>query len=153
MPTPRSGLAVASCRPYAAVMHSFPVTVFYEDTDMGGIVYHANYFKYIERARSDWVRRLGIDQLAMLRDRGVAFAVHEIAAKFTAPATLDNRLTVRTRLLSATPARAVLAQDVVADADGRALFSATVTIVVLQADGRPGRLPAELRRAAGGAAE
>lgn len=153
MPTPRSGLAAGAPCPYPGPMHEFPVTVWYEDTDMGGIVYHANYFKYVERARSDWVRRLGIDQLKMLRESGRTFAVHEIAAKFIAPATLDDRLTVRTRLLSATPARAVLAQDVVADADGRTLFSATVTIVVLQADGRPGRLPAELRRAAGGAAE
>jgi len=132
-------------------MHTFPVTVYYEDTDIAGIVYHANYFKYLERARSDWVRRLGIDQAAMLRDTGRAFAVHEIAAKFTAPATLDDRLTVRTRLLSATPARAVLGQEVVGDADGRTRFSATVTVVVLQPDGRPGRLPAALRRAAGGA--
>ena len=153
MPIPGTGLAPPPVAAYPAAMHRFPVTVYLEDTDMGGIVYHANYFKYIERARSDWAGRLGVDQAAMRRDTGRAFAVTEIAARFTAPATLHDRLTVHTRLRSATAARAVLDQQVLADESGRALFSATVTIVVLQPDGRPGRLPAALRRAGGGAAE
>ncbi len=90
--------------------HSFAVTVYYEDTDMGGIVYHANYLKYIERARSDWVRGLGLDQLA-LREAGTVFAVRRIESDFLAPARLDERLDVRTGILRSSGARLLLAQE------------------------------------------
>ena len=124
-------------------MHTHPVTVYYEDTDMGGIVYHANYLKYIERGRSAWVRDLGIDQNA-LRAEGIVFAVRHIDADFRAPARLDDRLTVRTRLAEARGARFVMAQEV-AGADGAVLFSARVTVVAMTLAGRPARLPAALR--------
>ena len=65
--------------------HQFPIRVYYEDTDMGGIVYYANYLKFIERARSDWVREIGIDQNAM-RDEGVVFAVRRVEADYLSPA-------------------------------------------------------------------
>ena len=74
---------------------AFEVTVYYEDTDMGGIVYHANYLKFIERARSAWVRGLGIDQVA-LRGEGTVFAVRRMEADFLAPARLDDVLEVFT---------------------------------------------------------
>ncbi|PVH29044.1 tol-pal system-associated acyl-CoA thioesterase [Pararhodobacter oceanensis] len=121
--------------------HHFPVTVYYEDTDMGGIVYHANYLKFIERARSDWVRALGIDQNA-LRDAGTVFAVHRIEADFLAPARLDEQLQVRTHAAQVSPARLVLVQQV-----WRAetcLFKARATLVAMSLDGRPRRLPPEL---------
>jgi acyl-CoA thioester hydrolase len=131
-------------------MHSFPVTVFYEDTDLGGIVYHANYLKYIERGRSAWIRALGIDQNALRDTHGLVFAVHRIEADFRAPARLDDALVVHTRLAETrSGVRFVLAQEV-ADSDGRAIFAATVTLVTMQVAGegagRPARLPAELRR-------
>ncbi len=69
--------------------HVFPIRVFYEDTDMGGIVYYANYLKFIERARSDWVRSIGIDQNA-LREAGVIFAVRSVEADWFAPARFDD---------------------------------------------------------------
>ena len=124
-------------------MHTHPVTVYYEDTDMGGIVYHANYLKYIERGRSAWVRDLGIDQNA-LRAEGIVFAVRHIDAEFRAPARLDDRLTVRTRLAETRGARFVMAQEV-AGQDGAVLFSARVTVVAMTLAGRPARLPATLR--------
>ncbi|TDL76340.1 tol-pal system-associated acyl-CoA thioesterase [Palleronia sediminis] len=127
--------------------HVFPVTVYYEDTDMGGIVYHANYLKFIERARSDWVRGEGVDQVA-LRARGIVFAVRRIEADFRAPATLDDRLEVATEVLERTGARIVLSQ--VVTRDERPLFRARVELAAIDMHGgTPRRLPAELRRPAG----
>ncbi|MCB1395208.1 MAG: tol-pal system-associated acyl-CoA thioesterase [Rhodobacter sp.] len=121
--------------------HSFPVTVYYEDTDMGGIVYHANYLKFIERARSDWVRVLGVDQNA-LRAAGTVFAVHRIEADFLAPARLDDRLVVTTRAVEGGRARMVLDQQV--RRGETLLFRARATLVAMSLEGRPRRLPPEL---------
>ncbi len=123
--------------------HRFETRVFYEDTDMAGIVYHANYLKFIERARSDWVGALGIDQNAMLA-RGEAFAVHRIEADFHAPARFDDRLEVLSDPVASGPARLVLAQRVMRGA--ACLFSARVTLVCLGPGGRPRRLPPVLAR-------
>lgn len=121
--------------------HRYRVHVHYEDTDMGGIVYHANFLKFIERARSAWVRDLGVDQNAM-RAAGSVFVVRRVEADFLAPARLDDVLEVETRTLSATGARLVMDQTVTCD--GKALFHAVVTIACLGAGGRPARLPAIL---------
>jgi acyl-CoA thioester hydrolase len=129
--------------------HRFETRVFYEDTDMGGIVYHANYLKFIERARSDWVAGLGIDQREMLA-RGEVFAVHRIEAEFRAPARFDDRLVVESAPVTASPARLVLAQRVMrGDA---CLFAARVTLVRLGPGGRPRRLPSALAGLSPGAA-
>ena len=119
-------------------MHSFPVTVHYEDTDLSGFVYHANYVKFIERARSDWVRGLGIEQNA-LRAAGLVFAVHRIEADFLAPARLDDRLLVETGLASRGKARMLLDQSV--HRAGQLLFRARVTLVCMTTEGKPRRLP------------
>lgn len=127
-------------------MHLFPLTVFYEDTDLSGFVYHANYLKFVERARSDWVRQLGVDQNA-LRAAGTVFAVHRIEADFLAPARLDDRLEVQTTPATQTPARLTLRQEV---RRGEAvLFRAVVTLVAVSTDGRPRRLPPELKQIGG----
>jgi acyl-CoA thioester hydrolase len=125
-------------------MHRFAVTVYYEDTDLSGFVYHANYLRFIERARSEWVRALGIDQNAM-RAEGAVFAVHRIEADFLAPARLDDRLEVTTAIAERTPARVTVAQEVARD--GAALFRARVTLVCMTPEGRPRRLPPELAAA------
>ncbi len=125
-------------------MHRLPVTVYYEDTDMGGIVYHANYLKFIERGRSDWVRVQGVDQMA-LRDAGLIFAVRHIEADFLGPARLDDRLVVETELAEMRGARFVMAQRVLDGASGHELFSARVTVVAMRMDGRAARIPKDLR--------
>lgn len=122
--------------------HRLPIRVYYEDTDMAGIVYYANYLRYIERARSDWVREIGIDQLEMKAD-GVVFAVRRMEADYIAPAVFDDLLEVRTWATSIGPARMVMTQQV-----WRAdtlLFEAVVTIVCIASSGKPCRLPAKLR--------
>lgn len=123
--------------------HSFPLRVYYEDTDMAGIVYYANYLRYIERARSDWVRGLGVDQNAMKADDGVVFAVRRIEADYLAPARFDDELIVETRTRNVTGARLVVQQEVRRGAD--VLFSAIVTIVCIAETGQPARLPANFR--------
>jgi acyl-CoA thioester hydrolase len=125
------------------VTHRFACRVYYEDTDLAGIVYYANYLKFIERARTEYVRSLGIDQARLKAERGIVFAVRRIEADYLAPARFDDLLEVETEVTSVTPARIVLAQRVLRD--GRVLFVATVTLVALTDDGRPTRLPAELR--------
>jgi acyl-CoA thioester hydrolase len=126
--------------------HDFDLTVYYEDTDMAGVVYHANYLKFIERARTDWVASLGIDQNA-LRAEGQVFAVRRIEADYLAPAEFGDVLRVETGLVSMTPARLTLEQTI-RRADTR-LFAALVQIVMVGASGRPTRLPAEIRQALG----
>jgi acyl-CoA thioester hydrolase len=123
--------------------HTFPVRVYYEDTDMGGIVYHANYLRYIERARSDWVRGLGNDQNAM-RDAGVIWVVQRVEADYLASAKYDDELMVATEVIKVTPARLIMGQ--VVTRGETVLFRAKVTAVCVAAEGgRPTRLPAEIR--------
>jgi acyl-CoA thioester hydrolase len=123
--------------------HKFAIRVYYEDTDMGGIVYHANYLKYIERARSDWVKTLGIDQNNMRHDEGLIFAVRRVEAEYLAPAHYDDDLEIETGTHSVTGARLVMDQKVRRGAD--LLFTAQVTIVCINQAGQPARLPANIR--------
>lgn len=124
--------------------HSFPVHVYYEDTDLAGIVYYANYLKFIERGRTEWVRDLGIDQGRLKADEGIVFAVRHLEADYLSPARFDDDLTVETTLTSMTGVRIVLAQEV--KRGGDLLFSASVTLVALNEDGMPARLPANIRQ-------
>ena len=120
------------------------MTVYYEDTDMAGVVYHANYIKFIERARTEWVKAIGLDQNQM-RGAGQVFAVRRINADFIAPAKFADALTISTSIGSLTPARLTLNQQIVRA--GVVLFMAEVEIVLLSTGGRPLRLPAEIRQA------
>ena len=123
----------------------FRLRVYYEDTDLGGIVYYANYLKYIERARSEWVRGLGIDQRALRDATGIVFAVRRVVADYLSPARFDDLLTVRTRITGETGARIAMAQEVLRD--GTVLFRAEVVVACLTPTGKPARLPAEIRSA------
>lgn len=122
--------------------HQFPIRVYYEDTDMGGIVYHANYLRYIERARSDWVRQLGNDQNAM-RDGGLVWVVRRIEAEYLSTARFEDELIVESTVRKVTPARLVM--DQVVTRAGTPIFTAVVTAVCMNSRGQPVRLPAEIR--------
>jgi acyl-CoA thioester hydrolase len=126
-------------------MHRFECRVYYEDTDLAGIVYYANYLKFIERARSEWVRSLGLDQGQLRAQSGLVFAVRHLVADYIAPARFDDVLTVTTTLAQASGARLVLNQNV--QRAEALLFSAEVTLVALGPSGAPTRLPAALLRA------
>jgi acyl-CoA thioester hydrolase len=124
--------------------HSLPIRVYYEDTDLAGIVYYANYLKFIERGRSEWVRGLGIDQIALRQTHGLVFAVRRIEADYLRPAHFDDMLDITTTLIALTAARITLDQQVLRGAE--VLFSARVVLVCLGPQGRPTRLPGDLRR-------
>ena len=123
--------------------HAFPVRVYYEDTDMGGIVYYANYLRYIERGRSEWVREVGLDQNRMKDEDGIVYAVRRVEADYLSPARFDDELEVQTSTEAVTGARIILRQDVLRD--GELLFTAHVTIVAINDTGHPARLPANIR--------
>lgn len=125
--------------------HSHPVRVYYEDTDLAGIVYYANYLKFIERGRSEWVRARGLDQTRIKAEDGIVFAVRRVEADYLRPARFDDLLQVTTALVELGGARIVLDQAVLRGADR--LFTARVTLVCLGADGRAARLPAPVRAA------
>ena len=124
--------------------HRFSCRVYYEDTDLAGIVYYANYMRFIERARTEWVRTLGVDQAALKEREGIVFAVRRVEADYLQPAKFDDELVVETTVEAITGARLVVKQDVTRD--GTVLFSALVTLVALGPNGAPARLPAVLRR-------
>lgn len=122
--------------------HIFPVRVYYEDTDMGGVVYHANYLRFIERARSEWVRQLGNDQNAM-KAAGIVWVVRRIEADYLAAAKFEDELVVETSTANLTTARLVM--DQVVRRGEQVVFRAKVTAVCMNEAGRPVRLPAEIR--------
>lgn len=123
--------------------HIFNLRVYYEDTDFGGLVYYANYLKFIERGRSEWVRELGVDQVAMKAD-GVVFAVRHVDADYLLPAKYDDELVVKTDVETLTGARLIVRQQVLRD--NATLFSALVTIVAINEAGNVTRLPAAFRQ-------
>ncbi len=90
--------------------HHFQLRVYYEDTDLAGIVYYANYLRFIERARSEWIRTLGIDQKALKADEGIVFAVRRIEADYLSPAHFDDELDVLTTTEAVTGARITLSR-------------------------------------------
>ncbi len=122
--------------------HHFPLTVYYEDTDMAGIVYYANYLRYIERARSEIVEELGLDQRAMRAD-GIVFVVTRVEADYVASARLGDRLTVVSRHWAEGRIRWVFEQQVLHGE--KLIFKALVTAVCANTEGKPVRLPADLR--------
>ena len=117
------------------------VRVFYEDTDFSGYVYHANYLKYCERARSDYLRVIGVDQNAMFAN-GLAFVVRRMDCEFLRPCKFEDVLDVETRLLDMGGARFELAQLVKRGEEQ--LFAAKVTVAIIDGQGRPKRIPPEL---------
>jgi len=140
---PAAEAAGAAAGQGARPPHRFALRVYYEDTDLAGIVYYANYLRFIERARTEWVRAAGVDQTALREGQGIVFAVRRIEADYLAPARFDDLLEVRTAPVAATGARIVLAQDIWRGSTR--LFAAVVTLVAL-AGSRPARLPGDLRR-------
>lgn len=125
--------------------HSFNCRVYYEDTDLAGIVYYANYLKFIERARTEFVRERGIDQTTLKQRDGIVFAVRRIEADYLSAARFDDELTITTAITGHTAARLHLQQTI--HCYTRAIFDATVTLVALTDTGKPTRLPATIRHA------
>ena len=125
--------------------HLYAVRVYYEDTDLSGIVYHANYLRWFERARSDLLRRLGIDQRAAIEAGEGAYAVSEFALRYLRPAKLDDDVLIETRCTEMRGASCRMAQRALRGEE--TLVEATLRIGFLDPDGRPRRQPAPWRAA------
>lgn len=123
--------------------HRIELRVYYEDTDLGGIVYYANYLKYIERGRTELLRAAGIDQLALKAETGIVFAVRRLEADYVAAAKMDDLLTVDTRVEELGRARIEMVQRVLRGEN--LLFCARVTLVCIGETGRAVRVPDSLR--------
>lgn len=125
--------------------HHLAMRVYWEDTDASGIVYYANYLKFIERGRSALLRHLGIDQPALWRDGGLAFVVRRCVIDYHSPARLDDLIEVETRLGDLSGAAVELLQKV-RRSDAK-LASAVVKLACIDRNGRPQRLPAVVKTA------
>lgn len=134
--TGSGSLPVSSC-------YALPARVYYEDTDAGGVVYYANYLKFCERARTEWLRTLGFGQQALLDERQLAFVVRSVQADYLAPARLDDALAVLTRI--AAVRRASLVFDHEIRRGDELLFTARVLVASVDMRRlRPTALPASL---------
>ena len=138
IPQPASGVFEGKC-------HLFPCRIYYEDTDLSGLVYHANYLKYCERARSDLLRVLGIDQRAAHEAGEGNYAVAEANIRYLRPARLDDSLVVQTRLAELGAASVRLDQCVVRGDE--VLAELAIRVGFIGPDGRPRRQPAAWRHA------
>jgi acyl-CoA thioester hydrolase len=125
--------------------HLFPVRVYYEDTDLSGIVYHANYLKWFERARSDLLRQLGIDQRAAVEAGEGAYAVADLSIRYAAPAKLDDDVVIASRPVELRAASCRMHQKAFRGED--LLAEAQLRVGFVGPDGRPRRQPDAWRSA------
>jgi len=123
-----------------------PVRVYYEDTDAQGVVYYANYFRFLERARTEWLRSLGVDMVRLQEEDRRIFVVAEVNVKFVAPARLNEDLVVTAGLIESTRVSFDIEQKIYRNTtDGDLLLSGIIKAAFLDADSmRPKRLPPSL---------
>lgn len=126
-------------------VHVFPVRVYYEDTDAGGLVYHSNYLRFAERARTELLRSFGLQQSRLRAEDGILFVMRRCVADFLAPARLDDLLLVASRLIKLHRVSLEFEQNVTRD--GLELVRLYVTLACLNINGRPARLPPTVRDA------
>ena len=124
---------------FAGDEHHFALSVYFEDTDAYGIVYYANYLKFMERARSDMIRAAGVDQAAELRRSGSAYAVVEVGIRYRRPARLGDDLLVVSTIRQVRASSVDIQQRVMRGPE--LLSDATVTAAFLDGEGRPRRQP------------
>jgi acyl-CoA thioester hydrolase len=131
--------------------HVWPVRVYYEDTDAGGVVYYANYLRFLERARTEWLRALGLGQAQIAAETGLLFVVRRVTVDYLLPGRLDDLLEIRSRITEMRRTSMAFAQEVIRVADGVADAVTLVraeTLVVCMDGGtaRPRAIPPEMAR-------
>jgi len=137
----RSGIARAGAQEF-----QWPVRVYYEDTDAGGVVYHSNYLKFMERARTEWLRALGFSQQRLREEEGILFVVTDMTIRFQRPARFDDQLDVTTRIHNMNAASLIFSQSII-NAAGKPVCAADVTVACLDTAGmKPRRIPAAVRK-------
>jgi acyl-CoA thioester hydrolase len=150
LPHPEERAPPASRRPHgsnpvdpALGSHTLDLRVYYEDTDAGGMVYHANYLKFAERGRTEMLRSLGFGHRTLGREAGVGFAVRRCSVEYLAPARLEDALTVDTRVAEIGAATLAMRQQI--RREGQILADLDILVACIGRDGRPRRLPSALR--------
>jgi acyl-CoA thioester hydrolase len=131
-PAPAGGVFIGS-------VHYFPARVYFEDTDVSGMVYHANYLRYMERARSDMLRVAGIDQRGNFEGGEGVYAVADLSIAYRRPARLDDDLVVKSKVTAVGAATCIIHQSVMRDEE--ILTEGAVTVAFLSPQGRPKRQP------------
>ena len=121
---------------------SWPIRVYWEDTDAGGVVYHAGYVRFLERARSEWLRARGVAQARVCEEHGILFVVADMSLRFLAPARLDDELDVRVNSFTRRSASLLFTQCILRPADGATLIEAQVRAACIDAATyKPVRIP------------
>ena len=125
---------------------SFPVRIYFEDTDSGGVVYHSNYLKFMERARTEWLRALGVEQDQLREKEGLLLMVHSLSVQYRKPAKFNEALLVSVRLRHLGKARVTLVQQVLRQQD--VLCECEVIIACVdEARGKPSAFALPLKQA------
>jgi acyl-CoA thioester hydrolase len=139
-----AGLTISGLGHFEGKTHILPIRVYYEDTDLSGVVYHANYLRYMERARTEFFRLAGVTKMADLEsDEPTAWAIREVRASYHRPARVDDALTVKTRLAAISGARIEAVQKIYAG--DTLLVDGRIQACIITLTGKPRRLPASLR--------
>lgn len=125
----------------------WPIRVYYEDTDSGGVVYNANYLKFMERARTEMLRARGFEQDQLLQEHNLMFVVRHVELDLLSPARFNDQLVVCTSIATTRNASIGFAQSIVRDGETQVLCTATVTVACVTAsDWKPARLPVEIKQ-------
>jgi len=139
------GIALTPTLQPELFVYSFPVRVYFENTDAGGVVYHGEYLKFLERARTEWLRHLGFDHQSLARNYRVVFIVTSLAVDFARPARLDDTLAVSVQLESVGRARCVFVQEI--RRDDEVLVKAKVTVACVTGEAfKPVEIPEPLKK-------
>lgn len=127
------------------IVHDFPVRIYYDDTDAGGVVYHANYLKLCERARTESLRTMGFENSKIREEHGAIIVVKTLEAEYLSPSKLDDLLTIQTRILSIKNTSFVMEQKAIRNE--ACIFSMNIVLVFVNEQGRPTKIPDAVKTA------
>lgn len=126
-------------------MSDLQVRIYYEDTDSGGVVYYANYLKFIERGRSEFLRELGFEQDQLITQKNIIFAVKSIQADYLSPARFNDLLSVTTEIVKTRHASLIFSQKIKDLKQNKVLFEAQITVACLNAQSfKPSAIPSNI---------
>lgn len=132
------------CLEAKAMVHEHQIRVYYEDTDFAGIVYYANYFKFIERARTELLREIGVDQTIMLNEHKMVFVVRRLEADFCKPTYFNDLITVQTKCLHHSKVKVTLFQTIIRESE--TVFNSEIELASVNDSGRIQPLPVEIQQ-------
>ncbi len=126
-------------------LFEWPIRVYYEDTDAGGVVFYANYLRFMERARTEWLRHLGFEQDELMQDPGVMFAVYRTEIDYRAPARFNDELSVITRVDKLSGASITFAQQIFRRGEDQPLVEGLVQVACVTIEMKPARIPSSIK--------